>query len=211
MTAGGLVINNSVVIASTAGFLVNMLREKLYDANFRVYVAGNDKDLFTRINNYFPKFIFIEQCFFNDVTDEYVNKIKKNNENLHIVIWGAYEISPFSIARFLNAGAESYFSLRETEEKVIKIIRNIMLGDTYFPVEAEKFINSVSTLPMFDVAFIDREIQIIKMFNLKDREIAKKLCVTLHTIKYHKTKIFRKCGMNSKYEVLKYVVEKGII
>ena len=53
-------INNSVVIASTAGFLVDMLSEKLQGINFRVYIASNDKDLFLRINNNYPRFIFIE-------------------------------------------------------------------------------------------------------------------------------------------------------
>ena len=70
-------LNNSVVIASTAGFLADMLSEKLSEINYKVYVAGNDKELFIRINNYFPRLIFIEHCFCNNITDEYVHKKKK--------------------------------------------------------------------------------------------------------------------------------------
>ena len=44
-------INNSVVIASTGGFLADMLSKKLGDVYSRVFIAGNDKDLFTRINS----------------------------------------------------------------------------------------------------------------------------------------------------------------
>ena len=205
------VINNSVVIASTAGFLVDVLSEKLHDVNFRVYIAGNDKDLFLRINNYFPKFIFIEQCFYNDVTDEYVYKIKRTNENLRIVIWTASDFTAFSAARFINSGAESFFSLREKSENVYKILNNIMLGETYCPESVLRACSIENSMPIFGVPFTDREIQIIKLFDKKDIEIAKALSLSIQTINYHKAKIFRKCGYKRKSEIIKYVVKQGIV
>jgi len=204
-------INNSVVIASTAGFLVDILSEKLHDVNFRVYIADNDKDLFLRINNYFPRFIFIEQCFLNDVTDEYIYKIKRTNENLRIVIWTASDITLFSAARFINAGAESFFSLREKSEKVNKIINCINSGETYCPESVLKVCHIESSMPIFGVPLTDREIQIIKLFDKKDIEIAKALSLSIQTINYHKAKIFRKCGCKRKSEIIKYVVKQGII
>jgi len=203
--------NNSVVIASTAGFLVDVLSEKLHDVNFRVYTASNDKDLFFRINNFFPRFIFIEQCFYNDVTDEYVNKIKRTNRNLRIVIWTASDVTPFSVARLINAGAESFFSLRDKSENVNKIINSIMLGETYCPDSVLKVCNVENSMPIFNVPLTKREIQIIKLFDKKDIEIAKALSLSIQAINYHKAKIFRKCGYKRKSEIIKYVVKQGII
>jgi len=204
-------INNSVVIASSAGFLVDMLREKLHDVNFRVYIAGNDKDLFSRINSTFPKFIFIEQCFYNNVTDEYVYKIKRKNQNLHIVIWTASDITPFIAARFIHAGAESFFSLRETGEKIHKILNGIMLGDTYCPDDVTRACNSDITVPIYDIPLTEREIQIIKLLHKPDKQIAKELCIAFRTVCYHKERIFKKLGLKNRSAVISYAIKQGII
>jgi len=203
-------INNSVVIASTAGFLVDMLSEKLQGINFRVYIASNDKDLFLRINNNYPRFIFIEQCFCNDVTDKYVHKIKKTNENLRIVIWTASDITPFNAARFIHAGAESFFSLREKSENVNKILHRFMLGDIYFPANVAKACNSDITIPIFNVPLTDKEIQIIKLLHLPDKQIAEKLCKDFKTVCYHKQNIFKKLGVKNRSAVINWAKDNGI-
>jgi len=204
-------INNSVVIASTAGFLADMLSEKLGDINFRVYIADNDKDLFLRINSYFPKYIFIENCFYKNVTDEYVYKIKRTNENLHIIIWTASDIPPFNAARFIHAGAESFISLREKSEKVNKILKNIMLGVTYCPDDVAQACNSDLTIPIFDIPLTKRELQIIKLLLKSDPEIADELHIKYRTVCYHKEKIFRKLGAKNRSEVISWAKEQGII
>ena len=204
-------INKSVVIVSTTGFLVDCLCKKLQEVDFKVYIASNDTDLFIKINNYFPRFIFIENCFLNNVTDEYVNKIKSKNRNLRIIIWTASDIPPFSAARFIHAGAESFISLRETSEILFKILTRIKLGETYCPDDVEKACNNETTIPIFDVPFTERELQIMRLLRLSDVEIGKKLGICRKTVGYHKQKLFKKLGLNSKYELIKYAVENGII
>ena len=204
-------IHNSVVIATTAGFLADTLREKLHDVNFRVLVAGNDTDLTTRIKTVFPRFVFIEQCFIKNGTDEYVQKIIKSYTYLHIVVWTVSEIPPLAAARFIHAGAESFFSLRDTGENVEKIISRIANGKTYCPDDVEAVLGSDWGEPVFGVPLSKREIQIIKLYRYSDKEIAEKLSITVSTVKYHKTNIYRKVGGKRKNEVIAYAVKKGII
>ena len=121
-------INNSVIIASNAGFLVDTLREKLHDVDFRVIVANNDKDLSARLKiNYF-RFVFIEQCFNAKGTDDYLHRIMKLHHDLHIVIWTASDIPTIEAVRYIHAGAESFFSLRDTAENLEKILIKIANG-----------------------------------------------------------------------------------
>ena len=204
-------IHNSVVIASTAGFLADSLREKLHDADFRVLVAGNDIELSSKIKTFYPRFIFIEQCFINNTTDEYVEKIMKSNINLHIVIWTVSDILPLAAARFIHAGAESFFSLRDTGENIEKIISRIANGKTYCPDDVEAVLDSDWGEPIFGVPLSKREIQIIKLYRYSDKVIAEKLSITVSTVKYHKTNIYRKVGGIRKNEVITIAVRKGII
>jgi len=201
---------NSAVIASTAGCLADMLGQKLISNSFKVYTASNDKDLFIRINENYPKYIFIENCFRNMVTDEYVQKIKRNNRNLRIVIWTAAEITPFSAARFINAGAESFFSIREKSDDVNKIIKIILMGDTYCPDDVLKVCGVGTSFPIFDVPITNKELQVIKLMYLTDKQIAKELCMALNTLFFHKTNIFKKLGVNTRSAVIGWASENGI-
>ena len=204
-------IKNPVVVASTADCLANLICEKLHNINYRGYIVSNDKDLFININNYYPKYIFMENCFYNNVTDEYVHRIKRTNENLRIVIWTASYVSPFNAARLINAGAESFFSLREKDEKVNKILQNIMLGVTYCPDDVADACISITTNPIFDIPFTDRELQIIEFLHLSDPEIAYELHTKYRNVCYHKEKVFRKLGVNNKGAAIDKAIKLGVI
>jgi len=196
--------NNSVVIASTGGCLADMLSVKLIDIHFRVFSVSNDTDLFIKINNYYPRYIFIENCYHNNVTDEYMHKIKRTNQNLHIIIWTAVEITPFSIARFINAGDESIFSLREKSEVVNKILFNFMLGEPYCPIDASMVSNSGTADPIFNVPLTKKERQVINFLHLTDSQIANELYISINTVHFHKKNIFRKTGFKKRIEVINW-------
>jgi hypothetical protein len=140
--------NNCVVIASTAGYIANTLRDKLRENDFKVFVAGNDKDLTDKINLTFPRFLFIENCFHGYCTDDFIHNLSMYNSNLHIIIWAASELKPLTAARFIVAGAESYFSLRETVNNVELIINSLLMGKHYCPADVKEVLNSDNAYPI---------------------------------------------------------------
>jgi len=139
-----------------------------------------------------------------------VQKIKRNNRNLHIIIWTAADIPLFSAARFINAGAESFFSLREKNDDVNKIIKIISMGDTYCPDEVLDICGIGTSFPIFDVPITNKELQVIKLMHLTDKQISKELCMALNTLFFHKTNIFKKLGVNTRSAVLGWAKENGI-
>jgi len=204
-------INNSVVVASNADCLANVICEKLHNIHYRSYIASNDKELFFNINNHYPEYIFIENCFQNDVTDKYIYKIKRNNENLRFVLWTATDIPLFTAARFINAGAESFFSLRDKDENINNILKQIVFGKYYCPDDVANACKIHTTNPIYDVPFSDKELDIMRLLRLKDVEIADKLKINYNTVLYHKRKIFRKLGAKNRFDVIEYAIKHGII
>ena len=200
-----------VIIATTAFFLADALTESLHNVNFRVYVVNNDKDLLARLKTAYPRFIFIEQCFLNSGTDEYIHKILQLNHSLHIVIWSASDIAPLAATRFIYAGAESFFSLRDTGDHIEKILGSIAMGKTYCPADVSAVLDSECSPPIIGVPLSNKEIQIMKLFDRSDKNIANELSISVHTVAFHKTNIYKKCGMKRKKEVLGYAVDHGII
>jgi len=112
---------SSVIIASTAGYLINTLREMLSDFNIRVFSVSSDDELKLKIKTVNPRMIFIENCFCKPETDSFIFKLSKANRDIRLIVWSLCEVSPLGAARLINAGADSFFSLRDKEEKITSI------------------------------------------------------------------------------------------
>jgi DNA-binding NarL/FixJ family response regulator len=123
---------------------------------------------------------------------------------LHIVIWTASDIKPFTVARFIHAGAESYLSLRDTGDNIENALTLISRGKRVCPKDVEAALDCDFSMPIFDVPLTKRELQIIRLFGNTDKEIARILSISVHAVVYHKTNIYKKCGMKRKNEVLEY-------
>ena len=81
----------------------------------------------------------------------------------------------------------------------------------YGPDNIEAALENDNTTPVFDVPLTKREIQIIRLFGYEDKEIAKKLSLSIHTVVFHKTNIYRKFPGKRKNKILSEAIKKGII
>ena len=196
--------NNSVIIASTAGFLVDTLRDLLKDIGFKTIIAHNDTDLTQRIKNAYPRYVFIEHCFMNNTTADYIHKIMKVHRNLHIVLWTVYELNVTAAARFIYAGAESYFSLRDNCENIEMIFKRFSIGKTYCPAEVKAVVDEEKSIPVFGKKLTYREKQIMRLIDNYDKEIAKILSISIKTVYFHKANIFSKLGLSRKRQLVNY-------
>jgi len=203
--------NNSVVIASTACFLVSTLCGLLRESGFRVIVTNNDVDLIHNINTVIPHYIFIEHCFKHNNTDNYVKTMIDTYKNLHVVMWTASDLSANAMARFFYAGAESFFTLRDKSEKILTIFQRLLMGKKYCPDEVMELLQKEKRIPIFNKELSLRENEILKLIDKSDREIADTLLITLKTVDYHKAKMLKKLGMKSKPELAMYATKHKLI
>ena len=205
--------NNSVIIATNAGFLADILREKLRDADFSVFIAGTDIDLAAKIKAVYPRFIFLEHCFHGHGTDAYIQRIVKQNRDMRIVVWAASEVKPFAAARFIAAGAESFFSLRDTDSSIETILYRIAGGRDYYPADVEAVLDKDCAYPAIGEELTQREVEIIKhtVKGQSNQQIGNILSLSIHTVKFHKANIYRKCGGSAPVDILRNGLIKGIL
>ena len=205
--------DNSIVIATTAGFFADALREKLRDASFQVFIAATDDALAARIKAAFPRFVFIEHCFHGYGTDAFIQRMVKHNRNIHIVVWAVSEVKPFAAARFIFAGAESFFSLRDTDSHIETILGRIACGRHYCPADVEAVIDKDCAYPVIREELTRREIEVIKLSvdGQTNQDIANAMHVSVHVVRFHKSNIYRKCGGNTPVDILRNGLKRGII
>jgi DNA-binding NarL/FixJ family response regulator len=205
---------NSVIIASNADFLADVLRDRLRDCNTGpVLTAHNENELLTGIKNRCPRFVFLENCFRGQGTEEFILRMVKQNDDVRIAVWSSAAVKPVIAARFIFAGAESYFSLRDTDENITGILNRIVTGRRYYPAEVKTIIESNTYVPDMDGTLTMREIEIIKLSitGQSNQEIADVLGIRVSTVKLHKVNIYRKCGGNTPVDILRYGLMQGVI
>jgi len=205
--------NSSVVIATNASFIADALREKLRDAFYKVYIAANDEEFAAKLKAVYPRFIFVENCFHGLGTDVFIQRIIKHNRNIHIVVWTATEVKPVIAARFIVAGAESFFSLRDNYKNIENIIFRIAGGFCYYPDEVEAALDQDSIYPIVGKTLTKREIEIMQMIILgySNKQISEKLRLHIGTVKYHKNNIYRKLGCNKSIDIMRNGIIQGTI
>jgi DNA-binding NarL/FixJ family response regulator len=205
--------NNSIIIASSAALLAIILRDKLRNLDIQaVTVTENDRELMDRIKSGYPRFVLLENCF-HEPTEEYVLRLAKRYRDLRIVVWSASGVKPIIAARYILAGAESFFSLRDTDETIEDILQRIISGQRYYPAEVSGIVDTGSYLPTIGGELTIREIEIIKLCvnGQNNYAIAETLGIKHHTVKAHKLHIYRKCGGNTPVDILRYGLQQGVI
>ena len=205
--------NNSVIIATNALFFAGLLGEKLRDAAFQVYIAATDNDLTAKIKAVFPRFLFLENCFHGHGTDAFIQRIVRHNRGLRVAVWAVSEVKPITAARYIAAGAESFFSLRDTEGNIEAILYRIAGGRHYCPADVEAVLDKDCAYPVIGEELTNREVEIIRLSvgGKSNQQIGDVLSVSVHTVKFHKSNIYRKCGGNTPVDILRNGLIRGII
>jgi hypothetical protein len=97
---------NSVIIATNADFLADILRDTLRDFDAGpVLTAHNENELLAGIKNY-PRFVFLEHCFRGPGTEDLILRLVKRDRDMRIAVWSAMAVKPVIAARYILAGAE---------------------------------------------------------------------------------------------------------
>jgi DNA-binding NarL/FixJ family response regulator len=137
----------------------------------------------------------------------------KRHRDVRIAVWSAQAVQPVIAARFVLAGAESYFSLRSTGEDVAGILGRIAAGRRYCPAEVQAVVESNTYVPDMKGKLTMRETEVIKLSvsGQSNREIGEVLGITEPTVKMHKVHIYRKCGGNTPVDMLRYGLREGVI
>jgi DNA-binding NarL/FixJ family response regulator len=205
---------SGVIIATGAEVLADTLRSKLLDLDIEAAPgARSEEELLARMKTGYPRLVFLEDCFRGQGTEEFIRRTVKRNPEARIAVWSAQAVRPLIAARFILAGADSYFSLRDTDGNIAGILGRITAGRQYCPAEVKAIIESDTYFPDMNGKLTPRERQIVKLSaaGQSNREMADTLGIRLFTVKLHKANIYRKCAGNTPVDILRFGLRQGII
>ncbi len=101
----------------------------------------------------------------------------------------------------IEAGAHSYVLKDASTEDIINAIRFTYKGLTVFPVSSS------------DVKFTPRQLQVLKLMikGLNNKQIAKALGLSFHTVRFHVSEILSKLGVSNRTEAVAVALEEKLV
>lgn len=114
----------------------------------------------------------------------------------------------------LQAGAIGYLQKNVTAKELGLAIRSACEGKMTLSAEAAQVLaNSVAQPQIQGEQLTERERDVLKCMvdGLNNNEIAERLVVSLGTVKFHISNIFRKLGVDSRVEAVRAAIEQKLI
>jgi DNA-binding NarL/FixJ family response regulator len=122
----------------------------------------------------------------------------------------------------LQTGVASYLSKYVTGQYLISTIRRIHTGEVIItPVMARKLLKELTSLSKIEESvhnkeefgLTEREIEILKLAasGMGNREIARNLFISEHTVKRHMSSIFQKLNVCNRQQAAMLAIDEGIV
>jgi NarL family two-component system response regulator LiaR len=146
-------------------------------------------------------------------------RIKTTIPNIAILILTAYDDDNYVLG-LLEAGAAGYLLKSARGQDLVEAVRAIQAGESVLhPQIIAKLLkrailkSSGMAKPRTDELLSEREKEMLKLLatGMGNKEIAKKLCLSLRTVKAHMSNIFNKMNVASRSEALVEALRSGMI
>ncbi|MBX3081981.1 MAG: response regulator transcription factor [Anaerolineae bacterium] len=139
--------------------------------------------------------------------------IKERYPDIQIVALTSFDDDD-NVQRALKAGAIGYLFKNATVDEVAEAVRRARRGQGTLAPEAAQSLISVATRPPapgHDLTEREREVLMLMVEGLNNREIGEKLVISSSTVKNHVSSILDKLGTTSRTQAVALAVESKIV
>ncbi len=114
-----------------------------------------------------------------------------------------------AIGQMLDAGASGYLLKNSALEEVLKAVRSVYKGQTYYDANI-KIEDATNSNKKAKGVLTKRQIEILGLIaqGKTSREIADELFIGIHTVDTHRKNMIRILGLQGKGELMRYALEK---
>lgn len=144
--------------------------------------------------------------------------VRKEFPQVKVLVLSMHSESGY-IVKMLEAGASGYLLKDAGKEEMIRAIRTVYEGNTYYSkrvssaiVEHLRFPNRPATKKT-DVPLTKREIEVLQLIaeEYSNPEIAEKLFVSIRTVDAHRRNLIEKLSVKNTAGLVKYAMKNGLI
>ena len=192
------------------------LREELRHMDIAVEVAAeaaSGEEFFELLKTTKADMVLLDLILPDMTGVEVARRLRKERPEMKILVLSAEERTDFMEA-LVEIGIEGFLSKAGPANELQTVIEYVAEGGEFFGRDIARIIHCVHVSKRNgDFNFTLREQEIIKFCaqGLSAKEIAMRLSISMKTVTNHKTNIFKKMGICSNIELMRYAMRMGII
>jgi NarL family two-component system response regulator LiaR len=181
--------------------------------------AGDGEEVVTMASQLKPDVVIMDIIMPKFDGIEASKRIKSTAPNIAILILTAYDDDNYVLG-LLEAGAAGYLLKSARGQDLVEAVRAIRAGESVLhPKIIEKLLKRAMlksagiVKPRTNELLSEREKEMLKLLatGMGNKEIARKLCLSLRTVKAHMSNIFTKMNVASRSEALVEALRSGLI
>ena len=149
---------------------------------------------------------------------EAMERLLKQNPQARVLILSMY-YEKILVERAFKCGARGYLIKESASEEIIRAIREVYQGRYYLSPRisgylVQGFLNPDSRdSGKLESALTSRQREILMLISegLTEKEIARQLNISVHTVHVHKNNIMEKLDIHTKAGLIKYALKMGMV
>jgi len=194
---------------------ISTVLSKFYGADTKIEQVFNTDDLLYKISKSKPNLLVVDYACFDFPTVCDLIEIKKNNPEINmLVISENKDFKQINLA--LKSGIAYYLFKTSSEDELHNALRAMQNKRKYICSEVYDILIDHEQKPVYQGEYgklSNGETEIVKLITLgkTTKEIAAMKNLSFHTINTHRKNIFRKLGINSISQLVKYAINTGLI
>jgi two-component system response regulator NreC len=180
--------------------------------------AGSAEEAIQAVQELDPDVVLMDVAMPGMSGIEATRRIKEADPNANILALTMHEDEQY-LFEMLNAGAAGYVPKRAAPDDLVSAIRIVHQGNVFlYPSLAKILVQDFvhrsgegSDLGVDILTPREREVLTLIAEGYTNRQIAKKLVISVKTVDRHRENIMGKLNLHNRIELVKYAIEKGLL
>ncbi len=178
--------------------------------------ARNAEEAFTFAKAKMPDMVLMDISLPSQSGIDVTRELKKLYPEVKVIMLSMHESGAY-IAKAIQAGASGYLLKNIEKEELYTAVNRVMEGDTYFSKDIsrdlinEALSNNNARNPEITITRREKEILILIIQGLTNKEIGEKLEISKRTVDVHREHIMKKCNAKNSVELMHIVNELNLL
>ncbi len=180
--------------------------------------ASDGREVLLQLETVQPDIILMDITMGDTNGIDTTRLVKRDYPQIQILVLSMHSESGY-IVKMLESGASGYLLKEAGQEEMIRAIRTVAEGNTYYSQQVSSVIVQHLTQPQqaktkkAGIPLTKREVEVLQLIveEYSNTEIAEKLFISIRTVDTHKRNLVEKLKVKNIAGLVKYAIRNGLV
>jgi DNA-binding NarL/FixJ family response regulator len=173
--------------------------------------AGTAEQAVVKARSLQPDLVLLDLLLPRKSGCEAIPELKKVSPESKVLVVSS-QSAPSSVRQAMTAGAAGYVAKRASDGELVSAIRRIAAGERYVDPDLGASLVVADGSPALDpLSERERDVLHVLALGYTNREIGKKLFISVRTVDTHRAHIMRKLRLGTRAELVLFALANGLI